>query len=176
MLCTSGAAGSTQKARRITAWDNTGKEFTVDAFPVAPGDTAVFTVLQGFKRLPNNVDVFAEETEVEGSYDRYFDLALTPGKLLDWGGNGTHTYEGELTITLRLLKHGRLHDWRRSMLENITLLGTSLPSTASGQEHRDGTYVRLLQPPDGPPSIREDTTKLVAALPLRITYRVQRGL
>jgi len=176
LLCTSGDDAATNKARRITGWDNTAKEFTVDAFPAAPGDAAEFAVLQGFKRLPNGVDVFADETEVEGGYDRYFDLSLVPTQRLDWGGDGTATYQGLLAITLRLLKHGRLHDWRMSITDNVTLLGNILTSNGSGQDHRDGTYVRMLAPPETAPSIEEDTTKIVAAMPLRIVYRVQRGL
>jgi len=176
LLCTAGADAAVDKARRITAWNNATKRFTVDAFAVAHGDAAEFTALQGFKRLPNGVDVFSDDTGVEGGYDRYFSLSLMPGARLDWGGDGTATYEGELIITLRLLKHGRLHDWRRSLIENVTMLGGTMSSSASGQDHRDGTYVRFLSPPESKPSVEEDTTKLVAALPLRIRYRVQRGL
>lgn len=175
LLCTSGAEGSTNKARRITGWDNATTSFTVDAFPVAPGDEAVFTVLEGFKRLPNTIDVNAGETESPQGYDRRVSLSLLPSERLDWFGNGTETWEGRLRVVLRLLKHARLHDWQASLAENLQILATALPLTREA-EHRDATYVRALLAPDGEPDVViDDQHKVVAALSFPIIYRVERG-
>lgn len=177
LLCTAGADAAQQKARKISAWDNSTKQFTVDAFPTAPGATGEFTVLHGFKRLPNTVDIFDDENGVDGGYDRFFDVELDSGKRLDWGGDGYATYEGQLRVVLRLTKYGRLYDWKRSVIDNLTIITTTLNSPLSGQDHLDGAYARLLSPPDGTPDIRvDDAQKVVAAISMRLVYRVARGL
>lgn len=178
VLCTSATqAANVNKARRITAWDDPNDQFTVQAFPAAITDADEFTVLEGFKRIPNTVDINDEEEGQPAGYDRFFDLELHPVRALDWYGSGVQTWEGRLVVVLRLLKHARVHDWRSSFVENLTILGNAIASSQSGQEHRDGTYVRTLEPPLEAPEVRvDDRAKIVAALELRIRYRVERGL
>lgn len=175
LLCTSGATSAVNEARRITAWNNTTKRFTCDAFPEAPGDAAEFDVLQGFKRLPNTVDPFAEDTESPGGYDRRFHITLTPQAPRDWYGAGTETWDGELAVTLRLLKHARMHNAKQSVAENLGILASAMTLSAS-PDHRDSTYVRaLLRPTEAAEIVTEDQHKIVAALRFPIIYRVQRG-
>lgn len=175
LLCTAGATGSVGEARRITAWDNTAKNFTVDDFTVAPGSGGEFDVLEGFRRLPDTIDINAEDTLSDGGYDRSFNLGLMPVSPRDQYGNGTETWDGVLTLTLRLLKHGRLHDWQASAVENLTFLASAL-TLGHNPDHRDGTYIRALLPMEAAPEIvHDDKTKLVAAAQMPIVYRLQRG-
>lgn len=175
LLCTAGATAAIGEARRITAWDNSAKNFTVDAFSAAPGSAGEFIVLEGFRRLPDTIDVNAEATASPGGYDRSFNLALTPLAPRDQYGNGTETWDGILTLTLRLLKHGRLHQWQASAIENVTYL-CSVMTLGSNPDHRDGTYVRALLPIAAAPEIlHDDETKIVSAAQMPIVYRIERG-
>jgi hypothetical protein len=177
-LCTSATnAANTNKARRITAWTANTYTFTVQAFDAATQEADEFDVLEGFKRVPNGLDINDADEGQAAGYDRFFDLELMPIRALGWYGAGQQTWEGTLTVVLRLLKHARVRDWRRSFVENLTIIGNVMSSNQSGQEHRDSTYVRTLEPPQGAPEVRvNDRAKIVAALDLRIRYRVQRGL
>lgn len=175
LLCTAGATNAIGEARRITAWDNTGKDFTVDAFSTAPGSAGEFTVLEGFRRLPDTIDINADDSLSEGGYDRSFNLALSPVAPRDTYGNGTETWDGFLRLTLRMLKHGRLHQWQASAIENITYLA-SVMTKGHNPDHRDGTYVRaLLSPAETPEVLHDDRSKLVVAIQMPIIYRIQRG-
>ena len=175
LLCTSGEDRAVSEARRITAWDNTSKRFTVDAFTVAPGDGATFSVFEGFKRLPDTIDINAEGTDSALGYDRFFNLALTPQLPLDWYGNGTETWQGELAITLRHIKHARLHQWQAAVAQNLTIIASAMTLTGA-TEHRDSTHVRaLLRPTDAAEVVLEDQHKIVSTLRLPIVYRIERG-
>jgi len=175
LLCTAGTTAAIGEARRITAWDNTAKNFTVDAFSAAPGSAGEFVVLEGFRRLPDTVDINADDTLSEGGYDRTFNLRLTPLKPRDQYGNGTETWDGILTLTLRILKHNRLHEWQASAVENLTYLA-SIMTLGHNPDHRDGVYIRALLPIEDAPEIaHDDKTKIVAAAQMPIVYRLQRG-
>ena len=175
LLCTSGATTAVDEARRITAWDNATKRFTTDAFPEAPGDGATFTVLEGFKRLPDTIDINAEGTESVAGYDRFYDLDLEPQAPRDWYGGGVETWDAILTVTLRLLKHRRQHDWPASAAENISILASAM-TLAGTVEHRDPTYVRaLLRPADAPERVLIDEHKVVVAIRFPLIYRIARG-
>lgn len=173
LLCTAGATAAQNEARRITGWNNTTKTFTVDAFSTAPGASGTFTVMQGFKRIPNGLDINDEDVGTEEGYDRFFDLSLTPESVENLYGNSTETWRGTLALRLRIMKHARIRDWRRSAAENIAILSSWLPG-GTNADHTDGTYVRALFHPDAP-EIEEDNKKIVATVQFPIMYRVQRG-
>jgi hypothetical protein len=171
LRCDTGADGSTDYARRITAWNNTTKTFTVDAFPVAPGDAATFTPLQGFKRLPNGIDIEASGTAMQSGFDRYFDLSLISTAQRDMNGGGYETHDGELVVRVRFLKYSQLHKIRESAAENMAILR----SVIQRGDHRDGTYVRAIRPPESAPEVvTDDAEKLVLAQRFPITYRIVR--
>jgi hypothetical protein len=174
LVCTSGADQAVSAGRRITDWDNTAKEFTTDAFPVAPGDTATFNVYQGFRRLPNNIDIDGELSNIPLGGDRFFDIALLPQERSDYLGNGVETWNGNLRVRLRLVNFSRLHDSRARVAENLTIIASALTRSAL-PDHRDGTYTRALLPPiEAPELIVDDDQKTVMALDMPIVYRVDR--
>lgn len=174
LLCTAGETLAVGKARRITAWDNTTKNFSTDAFPVAPGAGASFDVLEGFRRVPDTIDINAD-TNSSGGYDRHFAVSLDSGVPIDWYGDGTRTYRGSIDITLRLLKYKRHHAWKASVAENLVILAQGLTQTGE-IDHRNDRYIRaILQPDEEPEIIIDDEIKIVATLALPLIYRVQRG-
>jgi hypothetical protein len=62
------------------------------------------------------------------------------------------------------------------MAENLGILGSWLPGSGLGTDHRDGTYVRaLFHPEDEPEIVTEDKTKVVASLSFPLVYRIERG-
>lgn len=159
-------------ARRITAWDATSQYLTVDAFPASITVADVFDIRQGFKRMPNGLDVEEMTGETLG-YDRFFHLRLLPGQLLDWHGAGSLTYRGTLELRLRLLKLSREIDAVASVLENITLLATQLVR-GSNPDHRDSTYVRALLPGGVAETEKNDKVKVVAVQTFNLIYQVLR--
>lgn len=175
LLCTAGNAVAVGQARRITAYDNATQTFTVDAFGAAPGATGEFDVLEGFKRLPNHVDMEAEEDGTPLGYDRFFDLSLLPVRSLDWHGSAVESWEGVLTLRVRFRKFDRLHDARESVASNMSILASAM--TLQGKtDHRDGTYIRALFPPEEAPELNvDDHDKIVASQKFRIIYRIDRG-
>lgn len=175
LWCRTGATLAIEQCRRITDWDLATKTFTVHAFDNAPGDAATFTVAQGFKRLPNTIDINAEETESIAGYDRFFSVDIEPTKQLEWYGNGTETWEGVLKVALRTLKLGRFHDHKKSAFTNIMYLAVVM-TRGHDPDHRDGTYVRALFPPTGAPEVTaDDQHKIVLTVNLPIVYRLERG-
>lgn len=173
-MATAGAAGSTDAARRITGWSLGDTEFTTDAFPVTPGSGATIAIFQGFKRMPNGIDIEADETGSHTGFDRFFSLSLLPAGRLGFYGNNTETIEGVLSVRLRILKYGREHDARASVLENLTIISSALTKSAN-PDHRDGTYTRALFPPASLPDIEtNDDVKIIGTLNFPIIYRINR--
>lgn len=176
----SGAASG--EARRITNWDNTGKTFTTDAFSVAPGSGAVIKVYQGFKRIPNGIDILADaEGEAFGSgYDRSFDIALFPTTPLNLYGNNTQTWSGRLHLRLRLEKFARAHDHHERCAENLTIIASAMTIQAgpgTSIDHRDGTYTRAIFPPEsGADVVIDDSNKIVLGVDFPIIYTVNRSM
>lgn len=164
---------SQNAARRITGWNNTTKQFTVDAFPAAPGNAASIIVRQGFKRLPNSIDIDDDDTGSPSGFDRFFSISLEPEKSLEWYGSGVETWLGKLTVKLRILKYGRAHDARKSAAENITIIASAMTIGAS-PNHRETTYTRALLRPESGPEIEEDNLKYVASISFPIIYRIAR--
>lgn len=160
-----------EEARRITAWDNTAKEFTVgEAFTTAPANGATIAIRQGFKRLPNNVDIFDEDTGSAEGFDRRFDLELVPSGRAEFYGSGLETWQGELTLRLRIERHSRLHDYRKSATENAVLIASALQRTA-----HSGDYVRALLPMQSPPAVEATAQVAIQTIVLPIWYRFTRA-
>jgi hypothetical protein len=169
------------EARRITDWDNTAKEFTTDAFSAAPGSGATISVYQGFKRIPNDIDILGdpEQSGFADGYDRYFDLSLRPTSTLDWYGNNTETWAGVLRLLLRFVKFAREHDHQARCAENLTIIASAMTIQAgpgTSIDHRDGTYTRALFAPEGEPEvIVDDDSKIVMQIEFPIHYRINRS-
>jgi hypothetical protein len=164
-----------EEARRIVAWDNTAKEFTVgEAFSAAPDPGDTFTVRQGFKRLPNNVDIFDPEDDGPGiseGFDRRFDIDLVPLERAEFYGNGLETWSGELRVSVRMERHSRLHDYRKSATENAVIIASALQRMA----HYSGTLVRALLPMEAPPEVEATPAAAVQTVVLPIWYRFARA-
>lgn len=161
-------------ARRITAWDRGTKTFTVDAFPAAPAAGRTMTVRQGFKRMPNHIDIEDDEAGADGGYDRAFSLLLTSGVDAGLYGNGTLTRRAELELRLRILKYDRANDARQSVVENIAMLQVALRmgGVADSPNHRDGSYIRAILPSESEPEYNETEQRFVAIARLPLVYRI----
>jgi hypothetical protein len=173
LLCTSATnAANVNAARRITGWNNTTSIFTVDAFPAATTASDVFTVLQGFKRLPNQLAIELEDGGPEHGYDRMFTLSAIPGAQLDYFGAGKISYKTTLELTLRILKYGREHDAIASAFENLAIIRGIITKGAS-PDHRDGTYTRaLISTGEAMEIVTNDTNKIVAVDKYILIYRL----
>jgi hypothetical protein len=172
-VCTSATnAANVDAARRITGWDNTTKVFTVDALPAALALGDVFTIRQGFKRIPNGVDIEADDTRHEHGFDRFFHLSMMAGEQADWHGSGVATYKSTLEVRLRFLKYARIHDAVATALENLAIIRAVVTKGAS-PDHRDGTYTRALLP-QGKSSdvVKDDKLKVVVLDRYDIFYRI----
>ncbi len=172
-LCTSATNSDNEnKARRITNWNDTTKVFTVDAFPSATAADDVFSILHGFKRIPNNIDIMADAEKFEHGFDRFFHLRALPGQQLDWYGASGHTYQTILELRLRILKYAREHDAVASALENLAII-RSVITRGANPDHRDGTYTRALVPTGQQAEIEhEDGYKVVALDRYELIYRL----
>lgn len=166
-----GASTSTallrSNTRKITAYDSSNAYVTVspalDDTPVS-GDTV--TILQGFKRLPNDID---PEADHQLGYDRFFRLSATPGSKMSIYGGGNAWYETQLVLRLRLLKYGRDRDIRDSVLENLIMLREGLVRS----DNIDTTYIRTIQAEGGSEkTIVDDAHKIVAEVTFVLRYRV----
>jgi hypothetical protein len=172
-VCTAATnVANVDAARRITGWDNTTKVFTVDAFPASLAVGDVFAVRQGFKRIPNGIDIEAEGTRFAHGFDRFFSLSAMPGEQVDWYGNGTATYKTTLELRLRFLKYGRAHDATAAALENLAIIRAAITKGAS-PDHRDGTYTLALLPQgQSADVVSEDTQKVVVMDRYDLRYRI----
>lgn len=175
LLCTSATnAANVNAARRITGWALATTTFTVDAFPAATTSADEFTVLQGFKRLPNGLEIDSDEPTVgaDAGFDRFFQLRMQPGTQIEYFGGGVATYQTELELSLRFLKHGREHDAIAAVLENMAIIRQIICKGAS-PDHRDGTYTRALIPTgSGAEIIADDINKVVVRDSFTLLYRI----
>ena len=169
-VCTSATnAQNVDAARRITGWNNTTKVFTVDAFPAATASGDVFAIRQGFKRIPNGIDI---QDEADGGFDRFFHLTATAGEPLEWFGGGNITYKTTLELRLRFLKYARAHDLVAAAMENLAIIR---PIICRGglPDHRETSYTRALVPIGGASKIEtDDKTKVVVVDSYDLIYRV----
>lgn len=157
-------------ARKIASHSVT--TFGVAAFPAATTASDTFTVLEGFKRTPDDVDIFEDGSEA--AYDRYIDLDVELGGKLDWSGDGTQTYQAMLTVALRICKHSRTVFARKSAMENLTILRSVLCRGAN-PDHRESNYVRAIATPEGSPEVVvDDRVKIVLQDNYPLILRVHR--
>lgn len=167
------AGGNYGAARKISSvtyqplWSELCFFAVTDAYPATPSEDDSMVMLQGFKRLPDNVP-----PDVEGDgWDRFFALSMDRGERLEWFGNGLQTYKGTLELRLRIVKYGRHHDAVASALENLAIIDAAITRGAN-PDHRDGTYTRALLSEGAPEIETEDATKVVAVAKYGCIYRI----
>ena len=167
-------AANVEQRRRITAWNNTTKRFTVaPAFDAIVTSADTFVVHQGFKRVPDNFDINSDESGVPEGFDRFFDLRCLPGTREPWYGNNTETYRTKLELYLRIEKKSRHRRATQSIFENLLMLRSGL--TRHG--HGDCTYtVSLSAEGTEPDIITNDTKKIVARDRFDLVYRINSTL
>lgn len=176
LLCTSNGNSASlpnvNAARRITAWSLSNTKFTVDAFDVLPYSGDQYDVLQGFKRMPNQLDIEEEETESDRGWDRFFQMRVGPPSRMDWSGKHSHTYKAELQLRLRIEKFAREHDSIASVFENLSIIRSVLTLGT----HRESAYTRALVAEEDQQAeiVKEDSKKVVAADTYTLIYRVDR--
>lgn len=170
LLCTSATnSANVGAARRITGWDNTEHQFTTDAFPATLTSGDVFSVMQGFKRIQNNIDIMNPDLEINGGYDRCFHFSAGAGEDQQWYGSGVMTLKTTLDLQVRFLKYSRAHDVVASAMTNMAILRAGL----CRGEHRDGTYTRALLPTDNHAEVLlDDPTKIVISDKYDLLYRI----
>ncbi len=172
-VCTAATqATNVDAARRITGWNNTTKVFTVDAFPATTTAGDVFAIRQGFKRLPNGIDIEAGGAQFNSGFDRFFELRARTGEVMDWFGGGNVTYRTKLELRLRLLSYGRQHDMTATAFENLAIIR---PIICRGQnpDHRETNYVRALVPiGDAAEVVVADQHKVIVKDEFELIYRV----
>ena len=153
-------------ARRITGWNNTTKRFTVDAFPASVTVDDTFEILQGFKRIPNSVDI--EAVGIEAGYDRFFRFDVeSEGADLGFYGKGIASYKTQLQLRVRLLKYGRDTDMRSAAFTVMK----DLRQAIIDPDNRDGTYVRAVTFEGSSDIIKDDLHKIVVLQRFSLIYR-----
>lgn len=167
LLGTSGANDGW--ARKITSYNPTSDTLTVGkAFGSAPVENDLFTVLEGFKRAPDNWNLEGAGIDATKSWDRYFSVAALPGTRLPWYGNGVQQFETQLEVRLRLLKRNRDRRAKASALENIARFRMVL----TRGDHRDGLYMQILEASSQAPDlVVEDADKVIVSDRYRLIYR-----
>lgn len=170
-VCSSATVANTGAARRVTGWNDTTKTFTTDAFPSALVADDVLTMRQGFKRIPNGIDILGA---AGNGYDRFYDLRVDgPGQMQEFFGSGVVTYVTTLEIRLRILKAAREHDAQKSAMENLAIIRPILCRGAN-PDHRDASYTQALIPTTNKPElVLEDAVKLVYADRYELRYRIE---
>lgn len=156
-------------ARKITGYTAATNTFAVGkAFGAAPAENATFTVLEGFKRAPDNWDLDGEGNAAEASWDRFFSVSAMPGVRASWYGNGVQQFETQLEVRLRILKRNRARKAASSALENVARFRMVL----TRGDHRDGTYTQLLDASASAPEVVvDDKHKVIVADRYRLVYR-----
>lgn len=169
--CTTASNSSNlNAARKISAYNSTTGAITLaKALPANNSAGDVYTIAEGFKRIPDGIDINDDATEIPSGFDRFFHLTALPGKRREWYGNGVETYETTLDIRLRFLKRARARLAAAAAWENLMLIRSIL----SRPTLRDGTYAQLLDGTSGEPKIEtDDQHKIVAVDSLRLIYRI----
>jgi hypothetical protein len=168
-------AANVGAARRVLSWTpSTNVMVFFSAFPAATKLGDMFTPMEGFKRLPNNLDIESDGPEFKEGFDRTFQLSAPMGVRSNWYGDGMHTYETQLELRLRLLKYGRSRDAEASALQNMVAISSVI---TRGDTRDNGTtdakFVRALLPPEKDlEKTEEDTTRLVIRQSFRLIYAV----
>lgn len=166
-ICTSATnAENEAKARKITAWDNSGKTFTVAAFPQAISSGDEFTIAEGFKRILNDRD--KEETQMKG-LDRTFALNAEVGDDIGFTGRDRRSFRTDLEIRLRVLKHHREVDARKSAMRNALIIREALGK----QANIDTTYLRAIFSSEGSQSVdTDDQDRVTIVITVPMVYSV----
>lgn len=145
---------SSKSVLQLPAWDGA----------VKADDT--FTILEGFKRLPDNAEVFDEGN----AFDRYFHFELNPGQRSEWYGNGREHYTGTLTLYLRMQKRARMRRENSELAVNMNRIASALTRS----EHR-GDYVKgVFHEAPWEPAFESDVM-IVASQSFRIEYSIARA-
>jgi hypothetical protein len=174
-LCNT-AGSNFGQARKITGYNNTTKVFTVaPAFSAAPSANDSMVILQGFKRIPNSIDIEDDHVKLVDGYDRRFHLKMGPGKPTAYSGTGARTYRTELQLRLRLTKKDRVHDTEASLLDNLAALSSPI-ETGANPDHRDGTYTRAIWVEEEPETLKDDQYKIVVSQKFVLVYRISTEL
>lgn len=159
-------------ARRISTYlASTGKITTLTTLPANNDIGDTYLIREGFRRVPDNYSI--ADDDVPNGFDRFYDLRLTPGSRLPWYGNGTETYQGELTIRLRIVKHARHVNAEMSALENMMMI----ISTVTRDTKRGENYIQLINGEEADISIEaEDSKKIISVATMPLTYRVSANI
>jgi hypothetical protein len=172
LLCASqdSGTGNTGGARKIASFTA-----STDTYAVAPAfaeniqTNDAFTVREGFRRLPDNVDIEDEDTGIAAGWDRAFSLHMTPGLRQGWFGNSVYQFRSQLEIRVRFLKAHRQQNAIAAALENIGLFRVILP-----RSDLRSSGVQELSPFEAEPEIlTDDAYKIVVADRYDLTYRVE---
>ncbi len=158
------AVDSNDEHRKISAWDNTGKAFTVAAFTTAPLTADTILIQQGFKRIPEGQSLIS----MVSGYDRFFELGVeSNGEDEGYSGAGVATYRVPMTLSLRLLKYGKDQLSHARVLTNLKILTEAMLRG----EHRSGV-VRALMSSGAGSIAEEDANKVIASQTFALVYRV----
>jgi len=163
-LCTSATnAQNVGAARRVSAYDNSTQTFTFSGYVSWPANMSVddvFAMREGFKRLPNNIDIEADDNEFTNGFDRTFKLTAMPGERLDWYGDGYQSFKTTLELRLRFLKYAREWDVVAAALENLSIIRSIL--TTNKYDLRGDYVVALIADKGNSPEVsKEDKDKVV---------------
>jgi len=160
-------------ARKITAINTATNTFTVSpVFPYAVGAGELYYLVEGFKRLPDSFDVRGDDVD-SLAFDHYFHMSAGAGRLLPWHGNGTHTFETTLRLSILLAKKPRI----RRMSYNALLYSHVFREFLTKGEHRNtdnllGVTVLYLDGYGSEATIRETENRIIIEDEYRMVYRV----
>lgn len=170
LATTAATAGVTGAARKIAS--HTGVTFTTAAFPGVVLAADVMSIVEGFKRVPDGLDIEADGSEESpAGYDRFFRLSMLPGERVSWAGNGVSMYRAVLAVDLRILRRSRQHQCAESALENAGRIAYALTMGA----HR-GTYVQVCEQATAPTPIKDDINKVVVRSTFNVLYQLNTSL
>jgi len=173
LLCTSASDDQNdQAARKIISHDSANRTFTTRAFPVESSTGDTFSVLDGFRRAPDTVDI-EDDDGPASTMDRFYRLDIEDeGEDLGIYGKSVATYRTRLRLRVRFTKDGRDEYVRKKVWTNMTLLRRGLLQSGQG----DSTYVRCLLPTGTTRTITEDKHKIVAGLEFDLIYRLDTAM
>ncbi len=173
LVCATQVSGSLNvgRARKIASYSSGSHAFISFApewaSSVQTGDT--FTLAQGFKQLPDNIESIGEEPDARtAAFDRGFRLSLGPGQEMDIYGSGTKRFESELVVQLRIAKKGRDTNTTNSVLENAQRIRATLVDP----RYWDGTYTMGIFGHGTRPEVEDKGDHVEVTDRLRVVYRI----
>lgn len=110
--------------RKITAWNNTTKKFTVaSAFTAAPASGTTAYIRQGFARMPDAADIL----DAEAGWDRFFDIRVVGiGEDSGFAGSGIASRRAKMQLLLRTLTYGKPRTAAYAVTSNLAILTEAL--------------------------------------------------